>query len=67
MYRKTICMDLKEKTDSQIQELLDLASKNNLKGSKVGLFRAGVSILHETVFSAENKAKMLNEMLMKYD
>lgn len=67
MFRKTISLDIKEKTDCEINDLLALAKENNLKVYKVALIRTGLSMLHEKVMKSENKGQTLNEMVLEYD
>lgn len=67
MFRKTISLDIKEKTDNEINDLLAIANENNLKVYKVALIRTGLSMLHEKVMKSENKGQTLNEMVLEYD
>lgn len=67
MFRKTITLDIKEETDSQIEELLSLAKAENYKIYKVQLFRVALSKLYKEVMNSEDKGRALNKIVMEYD
>lgn len=67
MFRKTISMDIKQETNTQLEELLGLAKAENYKIYKVQLFRVALAKLYVEVMASEDKGRELNKIVMEYD